>query len=238
MGAAGTQTSDGYLAVPDTASGAVPEGPWPGVVVIHDAFGMTPDVRRQAGKVAAAGYIALAPDLWHGRYWPLCIRSAFRQFSAGSGPMFTELEKAAAQLAAMDNCTGKIGVIGFCMGGGFALMLAPRDGFAAASVNYGPVPKDAERVLAGSCPVVASYGAKDRGMGRQLSRLRDAVAKNDVPADIKIYPDAGHAFLNDHSGAIGTLMKVTGMSYREADAADAWRRILAFFGEHLRAAAS
>lgn len=234
MSTAGAETSEGYLAVPRTSGGAVPGPPWPGVVVVHDAFGMTPDLRRQADKLAAAGYIALAPDLWHGRPWLPCTLSAFRQLTAGSGPVFTELEAAASRLAAMDNCTGKIGVIGFCMGGGFALMLAPREGFSAASVNYGPVPRDAERVLAGSCPVVASYGARDRGIARQVSRLRDALARNDVPADIKVYPDAGHAFLNHYSGVRGALMKVAGMSYREDDAADAWRRILAFFAEHLR----
>ena len=234
MSTAETESSGGYLAVPDPAADAVPDAPWPGVVVVHDVFGMTPDLRRQADRLAAAGYIALAPDLWHGRSWPLCVRSAFRQFAAGSGPMLTELETAASRLAAMDTCTGKIAVIGFCMGGGFALLLAPREGFAAASVNYGPVPKAAERVLAGSCPVVASYGAKDRGMGRHASRLRDTLAKLDVPADVKVYPDAGHAFLNHYSGARGALMKVAGMSYHPEAAADAWRRILVFFGEHLR----
>jgi carboxymethylenebutenolidase len=202
-------------------------------VVIHDIFGMTPDLRRQADKLAGSGYIAFAPDLWHGRRWPLCVQSAFRQFTAGSGPMFTELEAAAARLAAMENCTGTIGVIGFCMGGGFALVLAPRGSFSAASVNYGQVPKDAGRLLADACPIVASYGAKDWGMARQVSRLRDAVARNTVPADIKVYPGAGHAFLNEHSGATGALMKVAGMGYREDEAADAWRRILAFFAEHL-----
>jgi carboxymethylenebutenolidase len=232
---AGMETSDGYLAVPGSAvaGASAPEPPWPGVVVIHDIFGMGPDIQRQADKLAAAGYLALAPDLWHGRPWPLCIRSAFRQFTSRSGPMFTELESAASRLAAMQNCTGKIGVIGFCMGGGFALLLAPRDGFAAASVNYGPVPKDAERVLAGSCPVVASYAGKDRSTTRQLPRLRDALAQHDVPSDIKVYPDAGHAFLNSHSGPRGALMKVAGMSYRDGDASDAWQRIEDFFGKHL-----
>lgn len=234
MSTAETQAPDGYLASPAQVRGEVPDPPWPGVVVVHDAFGMTPDLRRQADKLAAAGYLALAPDLWRGRPWLMCIRPAFRQLMAGSGPIFSDLAAAATQLAGMDACTGKIGVIGFCLGGGFALMCAPREDFAVASVNYGPVPKEAEQVLAGSCPVVASYGARDRGMARQVSRLRDAMTRNDVPADIKVYPGAGHAFLNRYAGARGALMKVTGMSYQPDAAADAWERILAFFGEHLR----
>lgn len=227
------ESAPGYLAMPAGQDGNAQER-HPGVVVVHDVFGMTPDLRRQADRLAAGGYIALAPDLWHGKAWPRCIRSAFRQITAGSGPFFDEIDAAARWLAGLDSCTGKIGVIGFCIGGGFALMSAPRPGFSAASVNYGaPIPKDAEAVLAGACPVIASYAGKDRISRTDLPRLEQALTDLDVPHDVKVYEGATHAFLNEHGGAPGVLAKVLGMRYSPDASADAWRRILAFFADHL-----
>jgi carboxymethylenebutenolidase len=224
----------GYLAAPVP----VPDGPprtFPGVVVVHDAFGMTPDVRRQADRLAVGGYIALAPDFWHGRAWPRCLRSAFRQIMAGSGTVFEEIDAAAAWLSGLDGCTGKIGVIGFCLGGGFALLSAPRPGVSAASVNYAPVPRNIGRMLGGACPVVASYGGKDPGTRRQLPRLEQALTEQSVPHDVKVYPGASHAFMNEFEGASRVLTRVMGMSYAPDAAGDAWRRIFAFFDEHLGA---
>jgi len=228
-------SAPGYLAMPSRPHPDGPPETFPGVVVVHDAFGMTADLRRQADRLAVGGYIALAPDLWHGRAWPRCLRSAFRQLVAGSGPVFDEIDAAAAWLAGLDACTGKIGVIGFCLGGGFALLSAPRPGFSAASVNYAPVPKDAGRVLAGVCPVVASYGGKDRGTRTQLPRLEQALTELNVPHDVKVYPGASHAFMNEFEGAHQVLTRVMGLSYDPVATSDAWRRIFAFFGEHLGA---
>jgi carboxymethylenebutenolidase len=223
----------GYLAMPprQRPDGA-PEA-FPGVVVVHDLLGMTADLRRQADRLAVGGYIAVAPDFWHHRPWPLCIRSAFRQVTAGSGPVFQEIDAAAGWLAGLQACTGKIGVVGFCMGGGFALLCAPRRGFSAASVNYAPVPKDIGRMLDGACPIVASYGGRDPGTRRQLPRLERALAEANVPHDVKVYPGASHAFMNEIEGASGVMTRVMGMRYQPDAAADAWRRIFAFFGEYL-----
>src|ERR1700677_2570671 len=101
----------GYLAVPTQPK---PDG-FPGVVVVHDVFGMTPDLKRQADRLATGGYLALAPDLWQGKPWIRCIRGAFRQVMAGSGPAFEQIDAAAAWLSGRADCTGKIGIIGFCM---------------------------------------------------------------------------------------------------------------------------
>src|SRR5919198_1388031 len=115
----------GYLATPDGA------GPWPGVVVLHEAFGLTDDIRRQADRFAAAGYVALAPDLYTTGPKLRCIRKAFQDLLSRRVPTWETIETARAWLADRPECTGKVGVIGFCMGGGFALVAAAKYDFAA-----------------------------------------------------------------------------------------------------------
>jgi carboxymethylenebutenolidase len=227
----GDGSAHGYLAAP--SNGSAEPGPWAGVVVIHEAFGLNADIRQKADQFAAHGYLALAPDLFDGRSWIRCVLGAFRQIQARSGPAFTALEAARNSLAARADCTGKTGVIGFCMGGAFALLCAPRPGFAAASVNYGVVPSDAQTVLQGACPIVASYGERDLMGSRPPERLERALTALRVPHDVKVYPGSGHRFLTETSGSGAVLARFTRMSYQETDAEDAWRRIFAFFGEHL-----
>lgn len=228
-GAASAPELDAHLAVPPVGS-----GPWPGVVVVHELFGLTDDIRAQADRLASAGYLVLAPDLFTAGGARRCLRATFRALSSGSGPAYGDLEACRALLAGRADCSGKVGVLGFCLGGGFALMAATR-GFDAAAPNYGPLPKDPARVLRGACPVVASYGARDRGLRGAAARLEGVLTDVGVEHDVVEYPDAGHSFLNRHNaGPLSVLERVGGFSYHHPSAEDAWGRILRFFDAHLR----
>ncbi len=181
------------VALPERA-----EGPSPGVVVIHELFGLNDDIRGVCARFAANGYAAIAPHLWSVGSRRACISLVVRELRAGQGggPVAELVEAARAYLAARPEVDGaRMAVIGFCMGGGFALTFAADGPVQAAAVNYGRVPRDSGR-LARVCPVVASYGGADPSLRGAPARLERHLADYGVPADVKVYPGASHGFMS------------------------------------------
>jgi carboxymethylenebutenolidase len=224
---ASTGNLRGYLATPAAA------GPWPGVVVIHEAFGLTDDIRRQADRFAAAGYLAFAPDLYSYGFAPRCLITTFRTLVTGRGGRALEdIDAAREFVLAQDGCSGKAGIIGFCMGGGFAILAATR-GFDVSAPNYGVVPRRTEEALRNSCAMVASYGAKDVGFKGAAAKLERGLVANGVEHDVKEYPNAGHAFMTEHTGKWAFVERVPWIGYVADAHDDAWQRVFAFFATHL-----
>lgn len=222
----------GALAVPRSPSGRR------GMVVLHEAFGLNDDMRRMTGRWAEAGYVSVAPDLYSPGHRAACLTRVVVSMVAGvTSAVVALIDAAGKYLARRDDVdAARIGVVGYCQGGGFALAVAPTGRFAAAGVNYGAVPRSRER-LVGICPVVASYGRLDKVIGPHGDRLERHLEALGVPHDVKTYDGAGHSFFSDANRpawlARLPLPDPMHLGYVEPVAEDAWRRSLEFFDQHI-----
>ncbi len=212
------------------------EGKRPAVILIHEIFGLNDDMREKAQRFADMGYVALAPDLYSTRGpMPLCVVRMVRGLGAGEGPVFADLEACRAWLAARPEVdASRIGVAGFCIGGGMALLYAVRAPVGAAAVFYGDVPKRRPD-LDGVCPVLGGFGGRDKVFGKHGTRLARHLQGLQVSNDVVTYPEAGHSYMSDHCGPMAKLSSWGPMhvGFNPEAADDSWRRIEAFFGEHL-----
>jgi carboxymethylenebutenolidase len=219
---------DGLRVLTHRPAGAEPV---PGVVVLHEASGLNRDMRRIVTRLVSMGYAVAAPDLFSGGPRPLCIARAARDLLDPSRTGTTDrIERVRKWLASQPHVDGdRIGVIGFCMGGGFAVVAAARSPFRAAAVNYGRVPKD-PALLAGSCPVVANYGAEDLLVpDGTVERYAATLSADGVPIDVEVFPGVGHSFMNREPAVLRPLR----IAFDGPSAARAWARIEAFFTDHL-----
>ena len=196
----------------------------PGVVVIHEIFGLNDNIRDIASQFAAQGYAALAVDLFANRNRTLCMMQAFYGILIRplNNSMLNDLNSTMSFLRQQKNVDGsRIGAVGFCMGGSYALQLAVTDkGMKAASVFYGANPKPLDAV-AQACPIIGSYPDKD--FTTQAARdLEASLTRYNIPNDIKIYENTQHSFVSQQR----TPFEVEASK-------DAWQRMLSFFGEHL-----
>ena len=208
----------GYLAAPDGS------GPFPGVVVIHEAYGLNDNIRDVCRRFAAEAYVALGVDLFHGRNRAFCMARMFGSWLVGKldDPAVLELTSALGRLAARPEVDDqRLGAIGFCLGGMYAITWACTDArLKAIAPYYGSAPRRKE-ALRRLCPVVGSWPEKDFTSGA-VATLEVALNARGVPHDLKLYPGTKHSFFNDRSQA-----------YHPAAAADSWERVLRFFGEHV-----
>jgi carboxymethylenebutenolidase len=211
----------GFLALPDG------RGPHPGVVVIHEAYGLNENIKGITRRFAEEGYVALGVDLLSDRNRAICMARYMGALLLGSvtGPGIDALKGALTLLAKMPEVDPKrMGAIGFCMGGGFAIAWASTDPrLKAIAPFYASNPRPLDAAAARLCPVVGSYPAKDftARSGRALDR---ALERHGITRDVKVYPNARHSFFNER-----------GPSYDRPAAEDAWSRVIKFFGEQLGA---
>ena len=199
-------------------------GPFPGLLVIHEAFGLNENIRDITRRFAEQGYAALAVDLFSNRNRVVCMLQAFHGmlFQPMNNAVLSDLQSAIAFLQKQPGVDpSRIGAIGFCMGGGYALQLAvTAQGMKVASAFYGAAPRPLE-AFARSCPIVGSYPEKDFTVkgARELDAVLDTY---NVPHDLKFYPNTQHSFFNQQR----TPFEVEASK-------DAWERMLSFLHEHL-----
>jgi carboxymethylenebutenolidase len=225
-----------YKSGSDTVHGIVyrpaGKGPFPGIVVIHEWWGLNDWVKDQASKLADQGYITLAIDLYRGKV--ATTPNEAHEFMGGvpQDRAKRDLEAAFNFLQSQSNIKkDRIGAIGWCMGGGYSLGLALQEPKLAADViNYGvydyaSLAKDQDAIKKINAPIMGFFGAQDRGIPTDdLKKFWDQLKNLGKKADFSIYPDAGHAFENPNNKD----------GYRPKDAQDAWKKTVAFFASTLK----
>lgn len=225
----GEKTHKAVLAVPKDA-----KAPFPGVIVIHDIFGFSADLRRHCQRFAEAGYVALGPDLYKGGH-PGCVVKTLTSATKGKGYGYEVIDAARTTLAARpDVDPNRIGIVGFCLGGGFALIAAADQAFAVAAPFYGATPYRASR-LRGLCPTIAQYGTEDATFLPHAKRLSQHLEELGIEHEVHIHEGAGHSFMNQLARPVAPFIRHTPMHarYEPQTEEKAWGLLLSFFARHM-----
>jgi len=217
----GANTVGGFLATPQKP------GRYPGLVVIHEWWGLTDWVKDETTKLADQGFVALAVDLYRGKVTsdPEVAHELMRGLPQDRA--VSDLKAAFAYLATRKDVDhDHIGSIGWCMGGGFSLQLAIHEPhLAACVVNYGALPTDPTDLGQIYAPVLGNFGAEDRGITPDdVHAFEKSMKSLNRRVDLKIYDGAGHAFENSTNAT----------AYRPEAAADAWTRSVTFLSKSLK----
>jgi carboxymethylenebutenolidase len=217
-------TMSAYIAAPQTKEKR------PAVIVIQEWWGLNHHIKDVAQRLAKEGYVAMAPDLYSrlGHKITTDPNEAGRLMNTlQQSDGLQDINATVRYLQALPSVDGdRIGIVGFCMGGSYALM-APcvNSVFKAAVPFYGQVPNPDTPLQTLACPILYIYGEDDGWITRaDVQRLGSALKKYHKSGEIKTYPGAPHAFFNDTRKDV----------YKAAEAQDAWRHATAFFNRHLR----
>lgn len=210
------------------------DSPSPAIVLLAEAYGLNDDIRSLADRAAGLGYTVVAPDLLEGGRMR-CLMRAFSDLRNGGGPIVDRGGEVVEWLMQRPDVEGdRVGVVGFCLGGGLAFLMGLNASVKAVAPNYGKAPSD--ELLSRSCPVVGSWGGRDKFLRKDPPRVAATLEAAGVANDLKVYPDAGHSFANRPDGHTisRTLARpYMAIEYNDAAAEDTWARIGAFFGEHV-----
>ena len=201
----------------------VGDGPFPGVVVIQEWWGLEPHIKDIAERFAKQGFAAVAPDLYHGEVTSEPDEARKLVMALDRPRAVQEIVGTVGYIKAQPYSNGKVGTIGYCMGGGLSIATAcSTDILDAAVIYYGSNP-DSDTLSKASCPVLGLYGGADGGIPVSTAvELSEVLEKAGTPYEVHVYGGAPHAFFND-----------TRESYRMEAAAHSWLTTLAFFGERL-----
>jgi carboxymethylenebutenolidase len=203
------------------------KGPFPALIVIHEYWGLNDWVKEQASKLADQGYVALAVDLYRGKIATTPDMAHELMRGVPEDRAKRDLHAAFEFLASQPNVRkDRIGSIGWCMGGGYSLDVALQEPTLVADViNYGHLATDPEALKKINAPILGLFGGQDRGITPDdVHKFEQALKKLGKKVEIKIYPDAGHAFENPNNKE----------GYRPEDAADAWKRTVDFLAATLK----
>jgi carboxymethylenebutenolidase len=220
-----------YKSGDETVSGVIytpaGSGPFPALIVIHEWWGLNDWVKEQAAKLADQGYVALAVDLYRGKVADNADLAHELMRGLPEDRATRDLKTAYAYLASQPNVKKeRIGAIGWCMGGGYSLDVALAEpGLAADVINYGHLATEPDELKKIHAPILGLFGGQDRGITPDdVKKFQESMEKLGKKIDVKIYPDAGHAFENPNNKT----------GYRAEDAADAWQRTVAFLAGTLK----
>lgn len=217
---AGGEQATAHQARPDG------DGPFPGVVVVVEWWGLDEHIKDVTERFAAEGYLAVAPDIYHGTVIGYDdAESAMKATRALDRQLAVrELAAAVDYIKGQPQSNGKVGVIGYCLGGGLALLTAiESDSVDAVNPYYGANPDPLDDVAKIDCPILGLYAGRDEANRPSVPDIRAALEQHGRQFDLHVYDDAPHAFFNDRSE-----------TYREDSARDAWQRTLGFFSQHLK----